>query len=114
MYEFLEGFHRRMQLIGVVDALINRRNKKSELESPIGDRQFENLIFSVLVFIMEKTLTEEEECTMKAIAAFVEQLMIEEYQYPSPTEMALPISEYIVKTILQFDGKKHLLSGDEL
>lgn len=105
MYEFLEGFHRRMQLIGVVDALINRRNKKSELEAPIGDRQFENLIFSVLVFIMEKTLTEEEECTMKTIAAFVEQLMIEEYQYPSPTEMALPVSEYIVKTILQFDGK---------
>ena len=41
MYEFLEGFHQRMQLIGVVDALINRRNKKVELEHPIGDKEFE-------------------------------------------------------------------------
>ena len=72
MYEFLEGFHQRMQLIGVVDALINRRNKKVELEHPIGDKEFENLIFSVLVFIMEKTLTEEEECTIKTISVFVE------------------------------------------
>jgi len=67
MYEFLEGFHQRMQLIGVVDALINRRNKKQELENPVGDKEFENLIFSVLVFIMDKTLTEEEECTKNHI-----------------------------------------------
>lgn len=105
MHEFLEGFHQRMQLIGVVDALINRRNKKAELENPIGDKEFENLIFSVLVFIMEKTLTEEEECTLKTIAGFVEGILENNYQYPSAREQAMPITEYIIKTILQFDGK---------
>lgn len=105
MFEFLEGFHQRMQLIGVVDALINRRNKKAELENPIGDKEFENLIFSVLVFIMEKTLTEEEECTIKTISGFVEKILIENYTYPDAREQALPITEYIIKTILQFDGK---------
>ncbi|MBP1917707.1 hypothetical protein [Youngiibacter multivorans] len=105
MFEFLEGFHQRMQLIGVVDALINRRNKKAELENPIGDKEFENLIFSVLVFIMEKTLTEEEECTIKTISGFVEKIITENYIYPGARDQALPITEYIIKTILQFDGK---------
>lgn len=94
-----------MQLIGVVDALINRRNKKFELENPMGDREFENLIFSVLVFIMEKTLTEEEECTLKTIAGFVEKLLEGVYAYPNAKESAMPITEYIIKTILQFEGK---------
>lgn len=94
-----------MQLIGVVDALINRRNKKQELENPIGDKEFENLIFSVLVFIMDKTLTEEEECTLKTISAFVEKILEDYYIYPDAKEMALPITEYIIKTVLQFDGK---------
>jgi len=105
MFEFLEGFHQRMQLIGVVDSLINRRNKKAELESPVGDKEFENLIFSVLVFIMEKTLTEEEECTIKTISGFVEKILIENYKYPDARDQAIPITEYIIKTILQFDGK---------
>jgi len=105
MYEFLEGFHQRMQLIGVVDALINRRSRKAELENPIGDKEFENLIFSVLVFIMEKTLTEEEECTIKTISAFVENILDEYYHHPSANELALPITEYIIKTVLQFEGK---------
>lgn len=105
MYEFLEGFHQRMQLIGVVDALINRRNKKLELEHPIGDKEFENLIFSVLVFIMEKTLTEEEECTIKTISVFVEHVLEEYYHYPKAKDQALPVTEYIIKTILQFEGK---------
>lgn len=105
MFEFLEGFHQRMQLIGVVDALINRRNKKAELENPIGDKEFENLIFSVLVFIMEKTLTEEEECTIKTISGFVEKILTENYMYPDARDQASTITEYIIKTILQFDGK---------
>ena len=105
MYEFLEGFQQRMQLIGVVDAVINRRNKKAELENPIGDKEFENLIFSVLVFIMEKTLTEEEECTIKTISGFVHKILEENYKYPNAKEAALPVTEYIIKTILQFEGK---------
>lgn len=94
-----------MQLIGVVDSLINRRSRKPELENPIGDKEFENLIFSVLVFVMEKTLTEEEECTIKTISAFVENILDEYYHHPSADELALPITEYIIKTVLQFEGK---------
>ena len=109
MYEFLEGFQQRMQLIGVVDAVINRRNKKAELENPIGDKEFENLIFSVLVFIMEKTLAEEEECTLKTISGFVNKILEENYKYPHAREAALPVTEYIIKTILQFEGKNPII-----
>ena len=94
-----------MQLIGIVDSLINRRNRKIELEAPIGDHAFENVIFSVLVFIMEKTLTEEEECTIRTISNFVGTILEENFQYPDAKNQALPITEYIIKTILQFDGR---------
>lgn len=104
MFEFLEGFHKRMQLIAVVDALINRRKKKQEIEDTIGDRPFENLIFSVLVFIMEKTLTEDEECTLRNISFFVRDLLNNYYDDPSSEDKSLEVTEYIVKTILQFDG----------
>jgi len=104
MYVFLEGFHKRMQLTAVVDALINRRKKKPEIEDQIGDKPFENLIFSVLVFIMEKTLTEDEECTLRNISFFVRDLLNNYYNDPSSDEKSLEVTEYIVKTILQFDG----------
>lgn len=104
MYEFLEGFQRRMPLVAVVDSLVNRRKRKAELEDPIGDKKFENLIFSVLVFIMERTLTEDVDCDIRNIARYIREILAQYYDYPVDDERSVEITEYIVKTILQFDG----------
>jgi len=72
--EFLEGFEQRMRLVAAIDSIINRGNRKMEFERLFEPGQLDNIILSVLVFIMERTLTEDEDCTMESIANFVAQI----------------------------------------
>jgi len=120
--ELLEGFEQRMKLVAAIDSIINRGNRNMELERLFEPGQLDNIILSVLVFIMEKTLTEDEDCTLDSIAKFLAQI-IPEYLSPeqgdrsfvpeartqnlSPDspEIMRRLSEYIVKDILQNGGE---------
>lgn len=102
--EFLEEFEKRMQLVAVVDAVLNRRRKNMELESLLFPGQMENLIFSVLVFIMEKTLAEDEECTIDSITGFLRGIL-PEYGVTLPYETVRQLADYIVKDVLQHGGE---------
>ena len=75
--EFLEGFEQRMQLVAAIDSIINRLNRKMEFERLFEAGQLDNIILSVLVFIMERTLTEDEDCTMDSITNCVAQIIAE-------------------------------------
>lgn len=102
--EFLEGFEQRMQLVAGIDSIINRLNRKMEFERLFEPGQLDNIILSVLVFIMERTLTEDEDCTMDSIANFVAQI-IPEYSLNLPLEVNRKLTEYIIKDILQNGGE---------
>lgn len=102
--EFLEGFEKRMQIVAAVDSIVNRGNRKMDLERLFEPGQLDNIIFSVLVFIMEKTLTEDEECTMDTIAAFVAGI-VPAYGLGFSRETTRKITEYIIKDILQNGGE---------
>ncbi|MGD0152942.1 MAG: hypothetical protein ABSC17_04150 [Thermacetogeniaceae bacterium] len=54
--EFLEGFEKRMQIVAAIDSIVNRGNRNMDLERLLEPGQLDNIIFSVLVFIMERTL----------------------------------------------------------
>ena len=114
--EFLEGFEQRMQLVAAIDSIINRGNRKMEFERLFEPGQLDNIIFSVLVFIMERTLTEDEDCTMESIAHFVAQIIPEYFNreqsngLPVPTSVSnadlnRKLTEYIIKDILQNGGE---------
>ncbi|KLU64797.1 hypothetical protein DEAC_c31250 [Desulfosporosinus acididurans] len=103
-FEFLEGFEQRMKLVAAIDSIINRTNRKMEFEKLFESGQLDNIIFSVLVFIMEKTLTEDEDCTMESIADFVAQL-ISAYSVSLTAEVIRKLTEYIIKDILQNGGE---------
>ena len=104
MNEFLEGFEKRMQIIAIVESIVNRRNRNMEIEKLFSEKQFENLTFSVLVYIMEKTLSEDSECNIKAIAAFISEVLPSYYDIPTTIEKATQIAEYIIKNVLQNEG----------
>ena len=59
-----------MQIVAAVDSIVNQGNRRMDIER-LFEPDNDNIIFSVLVFIMERTLAEDEECTMDSIAAFV-------------------------------------------
>ena len=40
MLEFLEGFEKRMGFAAVVDSIVNRKNKNSEIEDWFGEKNW--------------------------------------------------------------------------
>lgn len=103
-FDFLDGFEKRMQVVAAIDSIINRSNRKMDIERLFEPGQLDNIIFSILVFIMERTLTEDEECTMKSIAAFVSELA-PGYGLSFSPDVSLTVTEYIIKEILQNGGE---------
>jgi hypothetical protein len=102
--DFLDGFEQRMRIVAAVDSVVNRGNRNMEIEKLFNEGQLDNIIFSVLVFIMERTLAEDEECTIDSIAAFVAQIL-PAYSLSFTSETVYRITEYIIKDILQNGGE---------
>ena len=102
MLEILEGFPKRMEFIAIVDSITNRKNKSEKMESLFEENQMENLILSTLVYIMEVTLTEEEECTIENITGFIKSII---KQYSKKSIDTKELSRYIIKDILQNKGQ---------
>ena len=69
MFDFLEKFEKRMEWIGIAVSIINRKGKVTKLEGLFKENELTNIIISVLLFIMEKTLEENKELK-KQIAEF--------------------------------------------
>lgn len=103
-FDFLEGFEKRMRIIAAVDSIVNRTNRRMDLERLFSTGQLDNLIFSVLVFIMERTLAEDEECTLDSIAGFVRRIL-PAYGVELSGDMIRQVAEYIIKDILQNGGE---------
>jgi len=100
--EYLEGFYKRMQVSGAVDSIVNRRERKMDIENRFNSGDLENILFSLLVFIMEKTLSEDNECSINNIADFLG-LILPFYGEIDIDNLIL--AEYLVKDILQNGGK---------
>ena len=102
--DFLEGFEKRMRIVAAVDSIVNRTNRRMDLERLFSAGQLDNLIFSVLVFIMERTLAEDEECTLESIALFLRRIL-PAYGVELAGDGIRQVAEYIIKDILQNGGE---------
>lgn len=107
MYDFLERFQNRMEFCAIIDSIVNRKNKNIAIESMFDLYELDNLIVSVLVFIMESTLSEDKICTLKEINAFIIEIL-PIYNKSFSYEQAEEITRYIVKDILMNKGEKRV------
>jgi hypothetical protein len=103
-FEFLEGFEKRMRIVAAVDSIVNRTNRRMDIERLFSAGQLDNIIFSVLVYIMEQTLAEDEECTIESIASFIRGIL-PAYELEFSLDTIRQITEYIIKDILQNGGE---------
>lgn len=103
MLEFLEGFEKRMGFTAVVDSIVNRKNRNSEIEDWFGGEELDNVFFSLLVYIMEQTLNENDDCTIEKMAGFLDDTL-PAYGKDFSFEEILRLTEYMVKDILQNKG----------
>lgn len=106
MFDFLNKFVKRMEWLGVANSIINRKGKNVEIESLFKDNEMTNIIISTLLFIMEKTLEENNECEMYHIERFLEELIHNYYISNIDKEKIRDISNYIIKDILQNNGQR--------
>jgi hypothetical protein len=107
MFDFLDKFEKRMEWIGIAHSIINRKGKNTAIEELFDDNELTNIIISVLLFIMEKTLEDNNECDMQQIEGFVDDLINQFYNVPITRRQAKDIADYIVKHILQNNGQKY-------
>lgn len=104
MYNFLDGFEKRMEIIGIVESIVNRKNRNMELERLFDDNDFINLVFSVLLYIMEKTLSEDSDCDSDHIMSFIESILPEYYHIKLDNTKVIQLTSYIIKNVLQNEG----------
>lgn len=106
MFDFLENFEKRMEWIGVANTIINRKGRNLELEGLFGENELTNVIISVLLFIMEKTLEENNECELYQIEGFIDDLVKNYYRVNLDRSTAKALASYIIRDILQNNGVK--------
>lgn len=104
MHNFLEEFDKRMEIIGIVESIVNRKNRNMELERLFNDNEFINLVFSVLLYIMEKTLSEDSNCDSEHISDFIESILLKYYHINIDKIKISQLTSYIIKNVLQNEG----------
>ena len=109
-YDFLKDFHRRAEIVAIVDFITTRVSRKTKFrEYELDAAEAINLVMLVLCFIMEKSLVEES-CTKNDVAGFIRRLDVDYFRKSIPDEEYLNISDYLIKDCLQNSGIPHYFS----
>lgn len=106
MFEFLDSFNKRMESIGIASSIINRKGKKTELESLFDENELTNIIVATLLFIMEQTLEENNQCELHRIEAFLDELLNVYHGKKLSRDKLKELASYIIRDILQNNGLK--------
>ena len=104
-YEFLKHFQKRMKNVGLYTMLTQNSLQKNiwkQYQFLKSDEQL-NIIFSVLLYIMEQSL-KEEHCTMDDIGAYIDTLNMQYFKKPMSYEDCRMLGEFIVNVVLSNEG----------
>ena len=111
-YEFLKNFPRRMKNVGLYAVLIHNRIQKTSWKQ-FGFMKFDeqmNLIFAVLLYIMEQSL-KEENCTMDDIGVYIDTVNTRYLGKEISYEDCRKLGDFIVNVILSNEGRTMYFDG---
>ena len=111
-YEFLKNFPRRMKNVGLYAVLIQNSIQKTSWKQ-FGFSKFDeqlNLIFAVMLYIMEQSL-KEESCTMDDIGAYIDTVNTGYFQKEITYEDCRKLGDFIVNVILSNEGRAMYFDG---
>lgn len=111
-YEFLKHFPRRMKHVGMYALLIENSIQKTTWKQygfVKADEQI-NLIFAVLLYIMEQSLREEN-CTMDDIGACIDNMNIQHFKKDMTYDDCRKLGDFIVNVILSNEGRAMYFDG---
>lgn len=111
-YEFLNQFPKRMKHVGRYVLLIANSSQKTTWKQ-YGfvklDEQI-NVIFSIMLYIMEQSL-KEENCTIDDIGAYMDNLNTRYFQKNMSYEDCRNLGDFIINIILSNEGKAMYFDG---
>ena len=111
-YEFLKNFPQRMKNVGLYAVLIQNSMQKT-LWKQFGFAKFDeqmNLIFAVMLYIMEQSL-KEENCTMDDIGAYIDTINSRYLHKEISYEDSRKLGDFIVNVILSNEGRAMYFDG---
>jgi hypothetical protein len=110
--DYLKKFHNRMEKVGAYALLFQNILPKTTWKQ-YGFTEFyeqTNLVFSVLIFIMEQSL-KESICTMDEIASFIDKLNSEKLKKSLTYKQCKELGDFIVDVILCNEGRAMYFKG---
>ena len=111
-YDFLKNFPRRMKNAGLYAVLIQNSIQKTTWKQ-YGFVKYDeqiNMIFVLLLFIMEQSLREEN-CTMDDIGAYLDTVNTRYFKKNLSYEDCRKLADFIVNVILSNEGKAMYFDG---
>ena len=111
-YEFLKDFPRRMKCVGL-HALLYANSSQKAIWKQLGFESLAeqmNVIFSVMLYIMEQSL-KEESCTLDNITVFIDSLNGQYYKKQLSFDNCCELADFIVNIVLSNEGKPMYFAG---
>lgn len=111
-YEFLKDFPRRMKNVGLYAVIVQNSVQKLSWKQ-YGFIKFDeqiNLLFMVLLYIMEQSL-KEENCTMDDIATYIDMINVQYLKKDFSYEQCRKLGDFIVNTVLSNEGRPMYFEG---
>ena len=111
-YDFLKDFPKRMKNVGLYATLVQNIVDKTSWNRYYISKNDEriNIVFSVLLFIMEKSLRDDV-CTLDDVAVFLDEINSADYEKPLTFDECRELADFIVNSVLSNDGKVMSFDG---
>ena len=111
-YEFLKQFPKRMKHVGAY-ALLFAGSSQKTIWKQYGFLKLDaqvNLIFAVMLYIMEQSL-KEENCTIDDISAYIDSLNMRYFDKRMGYEDCKSLGDFIVNVVLSNEGRPMYFDG---
>lgn len=111
-FSFLNNFPKRMENVGSYAFLFKNSMSKTTWKQYGFEDFYEqtNMIFIVLLFIMEQSL-KDEPCTMDDIGGFIDMVNMRSFRKPISYEESKELGDFIINVILGNQGKTMYFKG---
>ena len=112
VFEYLNNFNLRMKKIGYYSLLLRSSVMKNNWQKYGFDDydERENLIFTILLYIMEQSL-KEEICTLDDIANFIDEIDDLYFKKNLTYEEEKDLAEFIINSVICNDGNVRYYNG---
>lgn len=111
-YEFLKQFSKRMKHVGMYALLLQNSTAKQTWKQYgfLNTDEQINLIFAVMLYIMEQSL-KEESCTIDDIGAYIDNLSAGYFQKGISYDDSKKLGDFIVNVVLSNEGRAMYFEG---